>query len=91
MGRPYSLDLRERVVAAVHGGMSCEEAAEHYEVSQSSAIHWVRRDRETGSPAALPMGGKKPPSRPPGELRRGDEERQATGLLARLRAAVWGK
>jgi putative transposase len=60
MGRPGSLDLRERVVAAVHGGMSCEEAAEHYEVSQSSAIRWVRRDRETGSPAALPMGGKRP-------------------------------
>ena len=60
MGRPYSLDLRERVVAAVHGGMSCEEAAEHYEVSQSSAIRWVRRDRETGSAAALPMGGKRP-------------------------------
>lgn len=59
MGRPYSLDLRERVVAAVHGGMSCEAAAEHYDVSQSSAIRWVRRTRETGSPAALPMGGKR--------------------------------
>jgi transposase len=59
MGRPYSLDLRERVVAAVHGGMSCEEAAEHYEVSASSVIRWVRRERESGSPAALPMGGKR--------------------------------
>ena len=38
--------------------MSCEAAAEHYDVSQSSAIRWVRRTRETGSPAALPMGGK---------------------------------
>jgi transposase len=40
--------------------MSCEEAAEHYEVSASSAIRWVRRERETGSPAALAMGGSRP-------------------------------
>jgi len=39
--------------------MNCEAAAEHYDVSQSSAIRWVRRARETGSPAALPMGGKR--------------------------------
>lgn len=39
--------------------MSREAAAEHYDVSQSSAIRWVRRTRETGSPAALPMGGKR--------------------------------
>ena len=60
MGGPYSLDLRQRVVAAVADGMSCAEAAEHYQVSDSSAIRWTRRQRETGSPAALPMGGKKP-------------------------------
>ena len=60
MGGPYSLDLRQRVVAAVADGMSCAEAAEHYQVSHSSAIRWTRRQRETGSPAALPMGGKKP-------------------------------
>jgi transposase len=60
MGRPYSLDLRQRVVGAVHSGMSCEEAAQHYEVSESSAIRWVRRERETGSPAAFPMGGSRP-------------------------------
>ncbi len=60
MGRPYSLDLRDRVVAAVDGGMSCAEAAEHYAVSHSSAIRWVRRARETGSAAARPMGGKRP-------------------------------
>ena len=60
MGGPYSLDLQQRVVAAVADGMSCAEAAEHYQVSHSSAIRWTRRQRETGSPAALPMGGKKP-------------------------------
>lgn len=60
MGAPYSFDLRERVVAAVGGGMSRKQAAALYQVSHSSAIRWTKRKAETGSPAALPMGGKKP-------------------------------
>jgi transposase len=60
MAAPYSLDLRERVVAAVAAGMSRAQAATHFQVSHSSAIRWTRRQAETGSPAALPMGGKKP-------------------------------
>lgn len=60
MGRPYSLDLRERVVAAVADGMSRAEAALHYGVSHSSAIRWTKLNEETGSPAARPMGGRKP-------------------------------
>jgi transposase len=60
MAAPYSLDLRERVMTAVAAGMSRAQAAEHYQVSHSSAIRWTRRQVETGSPAALPMGGKKP-------------------------------
>lgn len=60
MGAPYSLDLRRRVVAAVASGMSLEAAAERFQVSYSSASRWVSRAATTGSPAALPMGGKKP-------------------------------
>ncbi len=60
MAAPYSLDLRQRVVAAVAAGMSRKQAAAHYQVSHSSAIRWTKRQAETGSPAALPMGGKKP-------------------------------
>ncbi len=60
MGAPYSLDLRKRVVAAVASGMSREAAAERYQVSYSTAARWVSRAAATGSPAALPMGGKKP-------------------------------
>jgi len=52
--------LRERVVAAVAAGVSRKRAAAHYQVSHSSVIRWTRRLAETGSPAALPMGGKKP-------------------------------
>src|SRR5712671_1044932 len=50
MGRPYSMDLRERAVAAVEtGGLSCHQAAEQFGVGVSTVIVWVRRLRETGS------------------------------------------
>ena len=61
MGRPYSIDLRERVVAAVKtGGMSCNRAAKQFGVGISTAINWVKRVRETGSVAPGKMGGHKP-------------------------------
>ena len=50
MGRPYSLDLRERVVRAViKDGLSRHQAAAQFGVGISTAINWVRRVRETGS------------------------------------------
>jgi putative transposase len=61
MGRPYSLDLRERVVAAVEkGGVSRRQAAAQFGVGISTVINWVRRFRETGSAAPGKMGGHKP-------------------------------
>jgi transposase len=61
MGKPYSLDLRERVVAAVlTGGMSCNRAAKQFGVGISTAINWVKRLRTTGSIAPGKMGGHKP-------------------------------
>jgi len=61
MGRPYSLDLRERVVAAVEkGGVSRRQAAAQFGVGVSTVINWVRRFRETGSAAPGKMGGYKP-------------------------------
>ena len=63
MGRPYSNDLRERVVAAVvTGGMSRNRAAEQFGVGISTAINWVKRVRETGSVAPGQMGGHRPKS-----------------------------
>jgi transposase len=63
MGRPYSLDLRKRVVAAVEtGGLSCHQAAAQFGVGISTAINWVRRLRETGSVRPGQMGGHKPKS-----------------------------
>src|ERR1700709_2807126 len=61
MGKPYSMDLRERVVAAVEvGGLSCHEAAAQFGVGVRTASVWVRRLRETGSVAPGQMGGHKP-------------------------------
>ena len=60
MARAYSLDLRERVVAAVLHGLSCRAVAVRFDVSVASVVKWAQRARETGSPAARPMGGKRP-------------------------------
>ena len=61
MAKPLSLDLRERVVAAVEAeGLSRHEAASRFGVGVSTAINWVRRFRETGSVAPGQMGGHKP-------------------------------
>ena len=61
MGRPYSLDLRERVVAAVEtGGLSRRQAAAQFGVGPATAVRWVERVRRTGSAAPGQMGGHKP-------------------------------
>lgn len=59
MARPYSLDLRERVVAAVTAGLSCRAVAAMFSIGAATVVRWAQRSRATGSPAALPMGGKR--------------------------------
>ena len=60
MARAYSLDLRERVVAAVAAGESCRKVAATFKVSVASVVKWSQRFRATGTPAARPMGGNRP-------------------------------
>lgn len=57
MAKTLSLDLRERVIAAVSNGMSRRQAAERFGVSAASAIRWCAREREMGSAASKPRGG----------------------------------
>ena len=57
MARALSLDLRERVVAAVADGISCRAAAVRFGVSAASAIRWRQRAVHEGSPAPKPQGG----------------------------------
>jgi transposase len=61
MAKPYSMDLRERVVEAVErDGLSCNQAAARFAVAVSTGIDWVNRYRETGSVAPGQMGGHRP-------------------------------
>ena len=57
MSRGYSLDLRERVIALIDGGLSRRAAARQLLVSASSSIKWRQRFETTGSVAEKP--GKK--------------------------------
>jgi transposase len=57
MGRPYSLDLRERVAAAIEGGASTAEAAARFSIGKATAGAWMRLKRATGS-LAPPKQGK---------------------------------
>lgn len=57
MSKALSVDLRERVVAAVAAGATRRAAAARFGVSASSAIRWCTRERETGSVAPGPLGG----------------------------------
>ena len=61
MAKPYSLDLRERIVRAVEAGSSRRGAAEQFSVSESCALKLVPRWRRTGS-VAPGRGRKKPVS-----------------------------
>jgi transposase len=61
MQKPYSQDLRMRVVEAVEGGASRREAAELYGISPSAVVIWLQRWNETGSIEAKPSGGSVSP------------------------------
>jgi transposase len=57
MARPYSKDLRDRVVISVSGGRTCRATALLFGVSVASVVKWSQRYRSTGTAAAKPMGG----------------------------------
>jgi transposase len=73
--RPYSKDLRERVIAALEAGQDSQaEIAETFAVSLSTVEKWWRSWRETGRRTALPHAG--------------GEHRALQGCAASLRAEV---
>jgi transposase len=57
MGKPLSIDLRVRALAAVDAGLSRRAAAERFGVSASSVIRWDQARRERGDPGPKPQGG----------------------------------
>jgi transposase len=59
MAKPYSEDLRRRVVGAIEGGATIPEAAEQCGVSISSVVRFLKLHRETGSVGSAKFGGYK--------------------------------
>lgn len=59
--KPYSKDLRMKVLAAVDRGMPRQEVAEVFGVSVPTIKRWLRRPRETGDVEPKPIPG--PPAR----------------------------
>ena len=57
MARAISVDLRQRVCAAVAEGLSCRQAAARFKVSVSSAIRWQAKLRDEGTCAPQLQGG----------------------------------
>ena len=77
MSKALSVDLRERVVAAIEGGLSCHRAAKRFGVSASSAIRWRALERRQGDVRPGPLGG---------DRRSGRIEAQADLILGLIEA-----
>src|SRR5258708_35225965 len=87
MPKPYSVDLRARVIEDVETGVSRREAAERYGISPSVVVIWVQRFEETGSAAAKPSGGSISPLEQHAELLLGLIANQADLSLDEMLAA----
>jgi transposase len=61
MPKPYSMDLRARVIEEVETGASRRAAADHFGISPSVVIIWTQRWEATGSVAPKPSGGSTSP------------------------------
>lgn len=57
--RAYSVDLRERVLAAIDVGMSHAQAADTFRISERTISRWVARRTD-----GLPLAGGTGPGRP---------------------------
>jgi transposase len=57
MARPYSQDLRDRVIEATGNGTSARQAAVRFDVGVSTAIKWVERLDTSINPSRI--GGER--------------------------------
>jgi transposase len=57
MSKALSLDLRVRVLAAVHAGATHRQAADRFGVSAASVSRWRTREREQGDARPKALGG----------------------------------
>jgi len=59
MGKPYSMDLRERVIGAIEGGMSTRQAAARFAIGIATAGAWARLKRSKGDVSPARQGKPK--------------------------------
>lgn len=59
MTKALSNDLRDRLIDAVDGGISCRAAAARFGVAPSTAVKWFDRWRRTGERSSMFQGGDK--------------------------------
>lgn len=57
MTEPLSVDLRERVLAAVEKGGRRRAVAAQFGIAASTVTKWVKHVSRTGSPTPSPQGG----------------------------------
>ena len=76
MVKALSVDLRKRVVAAVDGGISRNQAAARFGVSIASAVRWCQLKRRQGDIS---------PKRQGGDRKSGRIESEAPFILATIR------
>jgi transposase len=60
MGRYYSIDLRERAVAAYRGGESCRDVGARFCIAPSTVVKWASLEDRTGSLEPGKCGGHRP-------------------------------
>jgi transposase len=90
MSKALSVDLRDRVIAAIEGGLSCRQAAARFGVSASSAIRWRALVRTRGDVRPGPLGGDRRSGRIEGHaaLILSLVAQKPDATLAELRAAL---
>jgi transposase len=59
MGKPYSVDLRERVVGALENGLSTRDAAARFSIGVATAGAWGRLKRSQGDVRPAKQGKPK--------------------------------
>jgi len=57
MARALSVDLRDRVVAAIASGLLRRQAAVRFGISTASAVRWQQLANQHGTPAPQQQGG----------------------------------
>ncbi len=81
MGKPLSMDLRSRALAAVDEGMSCRAAAVRFGVAAATVIRGHDQRCSTGTYAARPQGGDT-------RSRRIEEHRETVPALHKARRDI---